>query len=407
MIFKSYLFILILLVLVTPAAPAAESLTNLTLDQAIQIALEKHPGLSEANAELQAAEVRRKAAGKLSNPEIIARMESAPMRAGTTSQAEYVAGVSQAIPLGNRLGAAKELAKAELTSTLLEKKAEIWRISKKVRDSFATALFASEVLSIQANLATTSSELYRITKLRVEAGDLPPLDLSRIAAEQAQNELQLHETRRNHEQALREVALALGLKTGNVTSLSGNLQDILQFASIQNWLTNTSTHPLASLTESRMRNDEKRLQLAKAERVPDLNLDLIYRRLQAQKENAFDAGISIAIPIFNRKSRVREAEHKLAAAEARNERTQMDLRHEMQSRELALVHGTEVAVKLRDGVIPKIEEALRGAEARYQAGDLPLNDLLLVRREAANARLQYLTTLREIMEARSGLAGRL
>ena len=113
--------------------------------------------------------------------------------------------------------------------------------------------------------------------------------------------------------------------------------------------------------------------------------------------------IRIAIPIFDRKKRVRHAEQELRASEARFAKVQNQVGHEQHALELALESAMEAAELLRDEIIPKTDKALAGAEARFKAGDIALSDLLMTRREAATTRLCYAETLRSVMEAWSGL----
>ncbi|MGZ8921136.1 MAG: hypothetical protein ACXW3L_09135 [Limisphaerales bacterium] len=46
---------------------------------------------------------------------------------------------------------------------------------------------------------------------------------------------------------------------------------------------------------------------------------------------------------------------------------------------------------------------LRGGEARYNAGDISLSELLMIRREATLNQMKYLGSLRSVMEAWAGL----
>lgn len=145
-----------------------------------------------------------------------------------------------------------------------------------------------------------------------------------------------------------------------------------------------------------------RIRLAKSERVP--NVDLFYRRLQGTRENAYDVGLRIPIPLFDRKrGRVREAESELRSVEASLESTRNQIGLELRSRELVLERALESASVLQSDVLPKVEASLRGAEVRYAAGDTSLPDVLAVRREATAARLQYLGALRAVIEAWTGL----
>lgn len=384
---------------IVSTARSAESLVDLTLEQAIEIALQRHPGLSEAAAELRAAEARRSIAGKPSNPELVARMESAPIRAGTTSQAEYVAGVSQAIPIGKRLAAAKVLGNAEIELNEKRVDAQVLNIRRTVESAFATALYSAEAAEVQTNLASSMGELVRVLNLRVEAGDAAPSDLTRARAEDAQDRLHANEAVKLHEQAIQSLAAALGDHRIHITSLKGSLERELQLERIAMWLTNTSVHPGIAVFESAARVEEARLRLAKAERVPDVNLDLFYRRLQADRQDAFDIGVSVAVPVFGRNSRVREAESNVAAAEARLARAQNEIGQELRSRELALQKDMEAVKVYREDVLIRLDEALATAQARFAAGDISLTDMLALKREAAGARMQYLDALRRVMES--------
>src|SRR5688572_5905972 len=175
------------------AAPAHETgaIQDLTLDQAIRIALTNHPHLTEAHANIEAARARASAAGKLPNPEAVARMESAPFSSGTTSQAEYVAGVSQTILLGGRISAARQVEEAAVDFREKELEASALKLTKAVRSGFATALYASEVLKAQTNLGANLQELLRVPRARVDQGGAAALDLARLEAEEAEQRLEI------------------------------------------------------------------------------------------------------------------------------------------------------------------------------------------------------------------------
>lgn len=390
------------------AAPANEAaaIHHLTLDQALKIALTNHPHLSEAHANIEAAEARAASAGRLPNPEAVARMESAPISSGTTSQAEYVAGISQTIPLGQRLSAARHVEEAEVRLREHELEAAALSLTRSIRSAFATALYTSEVLRAQTNLGATLRELLRVTKARVELGDAPALDLARIEAVEAEQRLDIKEAEYLHHEALDALATALGDFRTPIRSLAGQLEDSLKIAEIRDSEGAFETHPKIAVMESAATAQRARLRLAKAERVPDVNLDLFYRRVQGTRENAFDIGLRVPIPLFGKtRSRVREVESNLRAAEAGLQRTRNEIGHEIHAREIALERALGTVAILNTDVLPRVAVTLRGAEARYVAGDMNLTELLAMRRESAVNQMRYLEALRSVMEAWAGLTG--
>jgi cobalt-zinc-cadmium efflux system outer membrane protein len=189
-----------------------------------------------------------------------------------------------------------------------------------------------------------------------------------------------------------------------IESLDGRLEDILNLSELKAAAGILELHPAIAGMENAVAAQQARVRLATAERIPDLNLDLLYRRLQETREDAFDVGVSVAIPIFDSgRRRVQEAASELRAAEARLEKARNELGRELHSRELALSSAIRTASLLKEDVLPKIETSLRATRARYAAGDVALSELLLVRREASAAQIRYLTALRDVMESWAAL----
>jgi cobalt-zinc-cadmium efflux system outer membrane protein len=392
---------------IQPGVGAKEStnapLENLTLERAIEIALNAHPHLAEAAANIESAHARAAGAGKLPNPEIVTRIESAPLAGGAISEAEYVAGVSQKLPIGKRLAAAKAVGTAEIELSQSKFALEALNIRRAVENAFATALYAAEAANIQTNIAASMRELVRVLKLRVDHGDAARSDVRRASAEEAQDRLQANEANHLHQQALRALAAALGDHSLPVRSLVGKLEDTFQVESIARWLTNISEHPTIATAADAVRFEEARLRLARAEMVPDVNLDLFYRRLQADRENAFDIGVSVALPVFDRKSRLREAESNLAASKARQARMRNEIGYDLHKHEVALQQQLEIVTVFREDVLPNLDNAVAAAQARFSAGDISLTEMVALKRDYAAARMEYLDALRRVMEAWSAL----
>jgi outer membrane protein, heavy metal efflux system len=379
------------------------AIRDLSIEQAIRIALTNHPHLAEAMANIEASKARVEVAGRLSNPEAVARMESAPISSATTSQAEYVAGISQTIPLGRRLSAARAAEQAGVEWRQKELEAAALNLAKSVRSAFATALFASETLKAQTNLGANLAELVRITRARMEQGDAPAVDLARLEAEEAEQRLEIKEADYLRHEAFDVLATTLGNFRIPIESLAGGLEEALQIAEVQTAIS-IDTHPGLAAIEGAVVAQHARVRLADAERIPDVNLDLFYRRLQGTRENAFDVGVRVPIPVFGKtRSRVREAESELRAAEARLASARNEIGHELHARELALERSLQAVALLKNDVLPKLDLTLRAMQARYAAGDVALSELILARRDASATRMRYLGALRDVMQAWAGL----
>lgn len=187
-------------------------------------------------------------------------------------------------------------------------------------------------------------------------------------------------------------------------SLDGTLDTTFELPTMESLVTSLASNPTAALADADIRASNARVDLAKAQRIPDVKVELLYRRLQAEKENAVDVGLSIPLPLFDRnQGRVREARAEAAASEARSRSTQNDLTFRLREAHAQLTTALANSRALKDEVLPRADTVLKSAEARYTAGDSSLSEVLPVRRDWAAVQLTYLESLRDVMQAWAAL----
>lgn len=403
-------FLLIILMAASPMAARASDrvatncLDALTLEQAFSLAERRHPGLAEARALVEAAEGRARQAGKLPNPEAIARIEQAPFKGRTLDEAEYLAGVAQPVPLGNRLGKAKQVEQLEREARARELEARRLDLHQRVHGAFATALYQEKAWQTRRELTAGADKMVATAKARLEAGDAPREDLARAEMEAARARVELRRADALREQAMVGLTAAIGDPALSVRSLDGALDTTFELPTMESLAMSLASNPAAALADADIRASNARVDLAKAQRIPDVKVELLYRRLPSGKENAFDIGVNIPLPLFDRnQGRIREARAEAAAAEARSRSTQNDLSFRLRDAHSQLTAALAHSRTLKDDVLPRADTVLQAAEARYTAGDISLSEVLPVRRDWAAAQLTWLESLRDVMQAWAAL----
>jgi cobalt-zinc-cadmium efflux system outer membrane protein len=379
---------------------------KLTLDQALDLAERLQPELAEARALVEAAEGRAKQSGAFPNPSAIARMESARLSGRSVGEAEYLAGVSQPIPLGGRLSKAREAEQLERDRRGQEFTVRRRELRRRVHSAFATALYQEQSFQTQRQIAASVEKVVAITKARVDAGDILREDLAKAEMELLRAQVELRRSDAMNEHAMVELKAAIGSPGLAVKSLVGRLDATFEIPTLESLAASLSTSPEVALAGAEVRARQARVDLAKAERIPDVRVEVLYRRLESSKENSFDVGLSIPIPLFDRnQGRLREARAEVAAAEARSRTTQNALSvrlHEAHSHLTAALANTRA---LKAEVLPRADTVLKANEARFEAGDIGLTELLPVRRDWATVQLTYLESLRDVMQAWVAIAG--
>ena len=273
-------------------------------------------------------------------------------------------------------------------------------IRKRVHSAFATALYQEKAYQAQTEIQQNTEKAVATTRARVENGDALREDLARVEMELARAKVELQRADSLREQALVALASAMGDATLSVKSLAGTLDATFEIPTLETLAANLSAQPETALADADVRARNARVDLAKAERIPDVKVELLYHRLESVQENTLDVGLSIPIPLFNRnQGRLREARAELAAAEARSRMTQNELTTRLRESYLQLTAALANSRTLKTEILAKADTVLKGAEARYAAGDISLAEILPVRRDWAAVQLTYLESLRDVMQA--------
>ena len=126
-------------------------------------------------------------------------------------------------------------------------------------------------------------------------------------------------------------------------------------------------------------------------------MGFFYRRLEETDSNAFDVGLAIQLPIFNRnQGNVQAAHAELMEAQARREQTETILTSRVQMSYWKLKQSLEAVRLFREELLPRSQTVLDAAQERYGAGDTSLAELILVRRDHRQVEVAYLISLRRV-----------
>ena len=386
--------------LATEAEANVKRVGSLTLDQALEMAESIQPELAEAKAMVEAAAGRAQQAGTLPNPEAILGAQQIPFSGNAPNEKEYVAGVAQTIPLSRRLSKAREaeLLEREVRVRGLEVKRR--DIRRRVHSAFATALYQEKAFQTESEIVQNSRKAVATTQARLNAGDALPEDVARVEMEFARAKVGLTRSAALRQQSMAVLTSAIGDPALVVTSLAGSLDAVFEIPTLESLAAGLSVHPEIALAGAEARAKSARIDLAKAERIPDVRVEALYHRLEASRENTVDVGLSIPVPLFNRnQGRLREARAEVVAAAARSRSTQNELSLLLRESYVELTTSLANSRTLKTEILSRAEKVLNTAEARYAAGDISLTEILPVRRDWAAIQLDYLESLRDVMQA--------
>lgn len=398
--------LLLVLPLVAALAQPSAQPVPLTLDSAIQAALERDPGLRAAAGRSEAASGRALQAKAWPNPELELRAEDWPVRGGRGfSDSKKMVGIAQTLPFPGKRSLDARIGKAGLGLAEAELGQRRMELIREVKQGFARALAAGRSLEVSTELAIVAESSASTARSRVEAGAAAYQEQLRAEIQLEQARAELADRRLALDLARQGLATLIGLADLRSTPLQGDLAEradeaLLAASSAQG----SSSHPRLGAAEARLREAELGTRRAGMESYPDLRVSVAGGRTGDGGQSLMEMGLSLPLPLTDRGTGLRkEARANQRVAEAELDSARRHLAGEIALAARIYREAATQAEACRARLLPKAAEALRLVKSGFEQGKFGINDLLDTQRSHAEARLAYQQRLLELNLAQAEL----
>ena len=389
-------------VLIAFALHASAQSRSLTLEEALRRAEEVAPAVNVAQAQLSAGEAELKEANAFlwNNPVVAATATRRRIPQPGLSDArvtEPSLGLSQTFETGGQASYRRASAAASREALMFGVPDARRRLRFEVSERFHRVLALQQRTSIEREGQSIAEEAAALAAKRVTAGEDSRLDgnLARIEAERARN--QAVAAREALTRARAELAALLQLPLDALPEASGDLSPPAVPAGREEYLERVAQRPDLLALERRVEAARRRVDLERAARSPDVTLGITGGRegLYDQRESFAMLSLSVPLPIFRRNdAAIGRAVAELTQAELEQRAALSGARAELAGLFDRYATLEERVGRLKSEVLPAIDENLRLSRRARQAGEIAVPQLLIVSRQAIEAR-------RELLEAQA------
>lgn len=352
---------------------------SLSLPDALARA-QSHPSLAARELEAKALDAQARKAGALANPHLSAEAENFAGSGALvgTGALETTVRLEQTIPLGGKRSGQRRQAEAEASAARLERDRFALELVRRVRETFYEALTAQEH-EVQAVRKAAALDLAaRAAERRRAAGGGSPSDALKLSVERARAEQE-----RNRASLAAALARArLAALTGDSAGVPGVRGALSMRDPLPAWevvKAAVGQHPELKRFTAERAARRATLDLARAERVPDLSVNAGVRRLNAPggSDMAMVGGVSLPLPLWSRNTgAVAGGELRLSAAEREEEAARRERVAEARALwESLILRGTEVE-RLGSELLPQAERAAIAAREAYESGRYSVLEML-------------------------------
>jgi cobalt-zinc-cadmium efflux system outer membrane protein len=372
-------------------ATVASAQSTLTYQQALAIARERAPRVAIARARIEEARGRIVGARIRFRDNPVVDVAIGPRKLETGTVTDYEVGINQIFEPGGRRSARIDAAEAAVSRETATSDASIRQIVREVAISFARALHAQTRLDVFRSAEGVARDALDVADRRYRAWDIAVLDVNVARASLARANALLRTAEADRVSAVGELKALLAWTDGPDPIVEGELRDRIQDG-LAVTLSPATERPEVRMLLAESAEAKADVRLGQEFTKPDFGFGLRFKREEGHQAAA--AGFSIGLPLVS-KGQEQIATGLARASRAELERAVVVTEFELRARSAQAVFQIRLGAMepLERDVLPGLEENERLARRSFELGELSLPDLLVMRREFVDTRLQLVDAL--------------
>lgn len=373
------------------------------LSDFVAMADKTNPTLAQASAYVQRSGAQARQAGLYPNPSVGYQGEQ--IRGGSYGGGEQGAFLQQMIVLGGKRALRRNIYNQQKQSDQIGVEEQTYRVHADLIQAFYAALTSQAKVDVQQRLVGLSLDAVGTAHQLANVGqaDAPDILQSEVEAEQAK--IDFVTAQREFIQNFRVLAALAGTPELPVRPLSGALEAPPEFDAEQQVAAIVSSSPSVRRRQQEVAIGEARLQDARRESVPDIQLrvgeqynfeHVSEMPVKAAGPQSF-ASAGINVPLWNRnQGNVDAAEAEIQRARQEVTRTQLSLQRTAEPLAQSYLSARFTAERYRTQLIPRAQRAYDLYLMKYQsmAGAYP--QVLVSQRTLFQLQIGYLSALHDI-----------
>nr|WP_104656444.1 TolC family protein [Ralstonia insidiosa] len=392
---------------VTPAALSATASADVvagqtervTLQQAVERAMQTHPALAAAGYEIAASEGALDQASRLRNPEAAFITEDV-----RRNRATMTAQLNIPLELGGKRAArtrATELGRDAVTQDAAVLRAEL---RADVTRAFFDLLIAQERLTLAQASDTLAAHAESAAARRVQAGKVSPVEQTKAGVARASAAIELRDA--GAELLVAQRALSAFWGGADAAPEADGSAEVLPVVPREARQATTTLDNTPRAVRARLEIDRRQAlaNVERSKRVPDVTVNVGVKRDSSANNNMAVLGIAVPLPLFDRNQGNLLEAQRLADKAFEDYRALQLEQNATLAQDVARLDAARAAVQsLRQDVLPGARRAYDAARIGFDAGKFNFLDVLDAQRTLFQARAQYLAALSRAHQAAAGI----
>lgn len=393
------------LFLIFVAGSALAQPRTLSLEEAIRLAQENNPDVRSLTGDVDAARARLRGASLIlqNNPSVSAATGPRSSDAGKSRDSSVQ--IVQPFEIGGQRGARIAASEAALAAAQARLQALRSEVTARVRESFGRALGAEQKLALASEARAIAEQGVSVAEERFRAGAAALLEVNTARVELGRASRGRAEAERSRAEAFGSLRLLVGLDPFQDLTVQGELAPGAPAGDPAAIVAQARANR-AELTGSRRALDAAKAEarLTSKDWIPSPRIGVSYGHEEESNATIVQGLLAFDLPIFNRNVAARGiAAARVHQMEAEVEATERRVTQEVLTALARLEAARSAAEGYAGDVVKAMQENMDLATESYRAGKIDFLQLIVIRRQAIEARREYIDVLEELNAAQASL----
>ncbi len=371
----------------------AVSPTKITLESALQTAMQENPALKVLHEKAKVAQAQLVGIALLSNPELETELIGG-------IHPEQTIELTKSFELGGQRGHRKQIAKINIEKVNLELTDEIRKLRKSITLAFYQVVLSQEKLKLAKESIKHNQQMYEMIQFQFDAGDIPVTQVSLA-------NIQLQSARREYATLENDLRLAqldlnrlMGTSLDATPTATGKYDEIESISlKLDDLKSRALTHrPDLKSQRLNLQLTESTHRLAKAANIPNLNIGGITERSSGMM--GLGVKFSMPLPLFDwNRAEIDAVKAQKQKDNAQISNIERQIVHEVMAAYLSL-NAAQRNLKFYDNNLMKLlNENLTRTRSAYELGEAQRFELILIQNEFVKTRFAYLDAIASYIKA--------
>lgn len=379
----------------SPPAQYIESVNGITLQSALNLALEANPEISAAIREREAIEGVVIQAGTRPNPSVSAMLEDT-----RSSTRQTTLQLNQPIELGGKRDSRIKAATLGYDLTGFELALKKMQILADVNLAFHEVLIAQERVKLAHSSLTLAQRAKEVASKRVLAGKISPVEETKSKVAESAVKVELNHATSMLNNARNRLTALWGNANPVFESALGDVDTLAHLPPINDLLIAVKSSP--AMQRANLEVDRRRalLEVENTKRTPDITVSLGGRRNEELGLNQVVLGLSVPIPLFDRnQGNIQEALSRTEKAKDQLSVTEIQLQNNVAQAFERWSANYSAVESFKTDILPGAQSVYDAATKGFELGKFNFLDVLDAQRTLFQAKTQYLNALLETYQA--------